>query len=422
MRRAIIAAFVCVGACSSGARAADITLTSELSQTAEFNSNYFLQTNPPGEITSPVSTIRVNGIARTPTDRFQAIADLSYQTYFGPGVDTFIVTPALNKGARVALDHTEKLTFYNFAAAWRQTQAAPLQLAQTGIATIGGFVTTAVIQGGLRHQLDLNNTLSWQNSFTSTTFTTSGSVPFTDLSTTGDWTHQLTSTTALIPSVQYEQLNYGGSSQTEIILWRYMLGVNFRPSTRFSLYAAAGALVASASQSGGVAQPNLVPTILVPSGPDNLSSVAPFQPSIFLPGAATTPSSSASAADWLANVRATYLVDSTTQFTVVAAQSVSPDSFGNIFKTDSVGVALSRQVNYSESLSFTADASRLTSIGTVTEFYTASATYDYHPIRDWNATVTYTFRQRHGSGFAAFGSANSHGILVAVRRNVTIIP
>jgi hypothetical protein len=155
------------------------------------------------------------------------------------------------------------------------------------------------------------------------------------------------------------------------MLWRYLLGVNFRPSTRFSLYVAAGALVASSRNSSAV-QPNLVPTILLPSGADNLSSVTAFQPAVFLPGAGTTSSTSGSAADWLANVRATYFLDSTTQFTVVAAQSVSPDSFGNIFKTDSVGVALSRQVNYSESLYFAADAVRLTSIGTVSEFYTAS--------------------------------------------------
>jgi len=206
------------------------------------------------------------------------------------------------------------------------------------------------------------------------------------------------------------------------MLWRYLLGVNFRPSTRFSLYVAAGALVASASRNSSAVQQNLVPTILLPSGADNLSSVTAFQPAVFLPGAGTTPSTSGSAADWLANVRATYFLDSTTQFTVVAAQSVSPDSFGNIFKTDSVGVALSRQVNYSESLYFAADASRLTSVGTVTEFYTASATYDYHPIRDWNATITYTFRQRYASGLNALGSTNSHGILVGVRRNVTIIP
>ena len=126
-----------------------------------------------------------------------------------------------------------------------------------------------------------------------------------------------------------------------------------------------------------------------------------------------------SAADWLANIRATYRFDSTTQVTLVAAQNVSPDSFGNIFKTDSVGVVLSRQVNYSTSLTFAADASRFTSIGTVNDFYTAAATYGYRFTREWDSAVSYTFRQRHSD---TAGSANSHGLFVLVRRDVTIIP
>jgi hypothetical protein len=351
-------------------------------------------------------------------------ADLSYQTYAGPGVADFIVAPALNKGAKVALEQTEKQTLYNLAASWRQQQAAPLQLAQTGIATIGGFITTTTLQGGLSHQLNASDTLNWQNSWTSTTFTTPGSVPFTDFSSTGDWTHQLSSTTAIIPSVNYEQLNYGGPSQTELKLWRFFLGVSYQYPGRFNLYAAVGALVASASsqQITNPNQLNPIPTILLPSGLDSLTGVAPFQPVVALPGAPVTSGVSASASDWLANLRATFFIDNTTQFILVAAQSVSPDSFGNIFKTDSVGVVLRKQVNYSTGLVFAADASRLASAGTVTDFYTTSATYNYQPLRDWNANVTYTFRQRYTSGINPFGSANSHGVFIGVRRDVTIIP
>jgi hypothetical protein len=422
VRKSLIAACICVGLYSSGARAADITLTSQLSQSAEFNSNYFLATNPPGEVTSPISTLRVNALALTPTTRFNGTADLSYQTYFGPGVDNFIVTPALNKGARVTLDHTEKLTTYNVRAAWSQQQAAPLQLAQIGVATIGGFITTEVIQGGLRHELTPRDVLSWQNSFTSTSFSTPTSVPFTDLSTTGDWTHRVSTTTSLIPSVQYEQLNYGGTSNVEIMLWRLMMGMSFQPSARFSFYAQAGALVATArqSQNANANLSNIVSPIALPSNPDVLTAAPAFQPAIFIPGGATVAQSgSASAVDWLANIRATYSFDSTTQVTLVAAQSVSPDSFGNIFKTDSVGVVLSRQVNYSTSLTFSADASRFTSIGTVQDFYTAAATYGYRFTREWDSAVSYTFRQRHSD---TAGSANSHGLFVLVRRDVTIIP
>ena len=130
----LIAAIICAGFYCSSARSADISLTTQLSQGAKFNSNYFLQTHPPGFNSRPISSLRVDRVARTPTSRLFGTADLSYQTYSGPGVADFLVTPALNKGARVRLEQTEQQTLYNLAASWRQQQAAPLQLAQTGVA------------------------------------------------------------------------------------------------------------------------------------------------------------------------------------------------------------------------------------------------------------------------------------------------
>jgi hypothetical protein len=419
VRKSLIAACICVGLYSSGARAADITLTSQLSQSAEFNSNYFLATNPPGEVTSPISTLRVNALARTPTTRFTGTADLNYQAYFGPGLDAFTINNTLNKAARVALDHTEKLTTYNFAASWSQQQAAPLQLAQIGVANIGGFITTTNVQGGARHALTLSDTLGWQNSFTSTSFSTPNSVSFSDLSTTGDWTHRFSTTTAMIPSVQYERLNYGGSGNLEIELWRLMMGLSFEPSARFSFFVQAGALLATARQNGSANIANVVSPFAAPSVQDPLTGEIAFQPTIFLPGTAVAQSTSASASDWLANMRATYRFNTTTQMTLVAAQSVSPDAFGNIFKTDSVGVSLRRQVNNSTSIAFSADASRFTSVGAVSDFYTAVTTYGYRFSPEWDSLISYTFRQRRSD---TGGSANSHGLFVLVRRDVTIIP
>jgi hypothetical protein len=420
VRKIIILALVYAGVGACSARAVDFNLTSQLIQTSDFNSNYFLQNNPPGAIIAPVSTLRVNSLARTPTMRFAATTDLSYRSYFGPGLDNFFINNALDKGARAELEKTDKLTTYNLAASVRQVQASPLQLAQIGVSTIAGFVNTAVVQGGLRHELTLRDTLNWQNSYTSTSFTTPTSVPFTAFSSIGDWTHHLTPTFAVIPSVQLEQLTYEGPAKAEIMLWRLMMGVRFEPSARLSFYGAAGALLATARQSANpnVPVPNVVPSILLPSGPD-VASLPAFQPAIFLPGAPAVQAGSASAADWLANLRVTYRFDPTTTLTWVAAQTVASDSFGNIFKTDSVGLLLQRQINYSAYVSLAADASRFTSIGTVSNFYTAAATYGYRFTREWDASLTYSFRQREAS---TFGKANSHSIFVLVRRDVTIIP
>ena len=150
VRKVLIAAIICAGLVLLVARSADISLTSQISQSAEFNSNYFLADQSAGP--NNVSNQHNQG-RRDRANSHQivclALRISAIKLISGPGVADFIVTPALNKGARVALEHTEKQTFYNFAASWRQQQAAPLQLAQTGIATIGGFITTTVLQGGI---------------------------------------------------------------------------------------------------------------------------------------------------------------------------------------------------------------------------------------------------------------------------------
>jgi hypothetical protein len=394
------------------------TLTSQLIQTADFNSNYLLRNNPPGELTAAVSTLRLDGIARTPTTRLQTTADLSYRSYFGPGTEAFTVIDSLDKIGRIRLDQTEKLTTYNVGASWSQIQAAPLQVLQTGVATISGFVNTTVVQGGLRHELTPSDTLNWQNSWTSVDFTSSGgSIPFTDLSTTGDWTHRLTPTTAVIPSVQFEDLNYQGPAKSEIMLWRLMIGIRSEPSVRLSFNAAVGALLATAQANASAVSSGttFLPSVFQPAGTTILPTGA-LQPVSILSGSGQ--SSSASASDWLANVRVTYNFDPTTALTVVAAQIVAPDSFGNIFKTDSVGFFLQRQVNYSTSLSLFGDANQLTGVGTQRKFYDLGATYGYRLTREWDTALTYTFRQRYDQT----GSANSHSIFVLARREVTIIP
>ena len=115
----------------------------------------------------------------------------------------------------------------------------------------------------------------------------------------------------------------------------------------------------------------------------------------------------------------TYNFDPTTLLTVTAAQTVGPDSFGNIFKSDSAGFVLSRQVNYSTNLSLAGSASYFTgAANTHSQFYQLAATYGYRLMRDLDTALTYTFRQTYNPT----GSANSHGVFVLVRRDFTIMP
>jgi hypothetical protein len=73
---------------SSGAYAVDWSLNSTLSETVEANNNPFLLALAAGTFSS-YSTIAANATARTPTSKFTFDGSVSYQKYWGAGVDGF---------------------------------------------------------------------------------------------------------------------------------------------------------------------------------------------------------------------------------------------------------------------------------------------------------------------------------------------
>src|SRR5205823_7511996 len=106
---------------------------------------------------------------------------------------------------------------------------------------------TTLGQAGVTHELTTRDTLSWQNNYTSTTFSATGQgIPFTDFSSTGNWTYRLNAQTAFIPSVQLEALSYEGAAKTEIRIWRLMAGIRQDVTESLSFTLSAGELFASA--------------------------------------------------------------------------------------------------------------------------------------------------------------------------------
>ena len=84
MKRTLLAVSVCLSV--SPALATDWALNSTLSQTVELNDNPFLRAVAAGTLSS-YSTILANATARTPTSKFSFDGNISYQKYWGPGVD-----------------------------------------------------------------------------------------------------------------------------------------------------------------------------------------------------------------------------------------------------------------------------------------------------------------------------------------------
>src|SRR5262249_15535832 len=129
--------------------------------------------------------------------------------------------------------------------------------------------------------------------------------------------------------------------------------------------------------------------------------------------------SSGSKADWIANILASYSLSSRDTVSLAAAQTITPDSLGIVRKFDNVGLVLGHRFDRYSGLALTTDYSHQPNLGAAaTDLYGAGITYDVHFLPEWSASVSYRFRQRVGFG----GDANSHGIFMSVRRDVTIIP
>src|SRR5262245_14133265 len=392
---------MCVGMSMSGAKAVDISLKSTLYQSFEGNSNYLMQTNPTGVTYTPVSTITVDAVARTPTMRFATTVDLSYQSYFGQGAETLL--PAFNRGFRGSAEKFDNMTTYKLEGSIRTTQAFHLQLAETGVATVGGETTTSWVEYGVRRQLSYWDLVAWTARATSIQFTAPNTVPSLDVTTTGTWTHRVNQLTELTPMVQFETIGYGNptnssnstnsisSGNTQFMIWRGTLGVHSQLTKRLTFDGAIGVADITLNQSGGGT----------------------------LPSGTTVLNSSGSAADWIGNMLVSYRITSRDTVSLAAAQTIGPDSLGVLRKFDNVGLVLSHRFDRHSGLTVTTDYSHQPLIaGGFTDLYSAGATYDFQFLQDWSTAVSYRFRQRIGVP----GDANSHAVFMSVNRDVTIIP
>ena len=386
MSKSPLLATVCLGISAWGALAADVTVKSQFIQTFAADSNYQMQPDPPGQTYLPVSTLVFDAVARTPTMRFAATADLSYRTYFGPGAENLL--PGLDRGILVRAEKTTELATFKLAAARRFQQTSQLQLAQTGVNTIGGDTITTWVEGIVTHQLNESDFLTWATRATSLEFTSPTGTPSQDLTTTGAWRHRLTPLTELTPSVQFESITYGNSTNSEVMIWRGLIGAESRLTKRLRFKGSVGVAHITLNQDGNPAAPN----------PAQLAS--------------------GSAADWLADVLLTYDLNSRNTFTFAAAQSVGPDVLGQIRKVDIVGLVLSHRLNNYSGLTFSTQASHQTSVGNVTDLYSASVAYGLRMTPEWFMDISYRLRQRTGGNTAP---ATSNAVFLTVRHDVTLL-
>jgi len=400
----------------SGAYAVDWSLNSTLSQTVELNDNPFLRALAAGTFSS-YSTIAANATARMPTSKFTFDGSVSYQKYWGAGVDGF-PSENLQGGANL---HYETYGKNNsdrqyLDAGWHRSSTAFALLGQLAIVTnTRGFLDTTTVGGGIDRSITALDTVSLSAHSTYTSYDPgTGGTPFIDTSTNGTWRHRVNSIASLTASSDAEFLHFDNVLNTDITILRENVGVDATLSPLLSFSGTAGVAYVQTERGS---------------------------PAFSLPSSTPNASSSGSIAGFITNAVLTYKMFPDTTLSLTGIRSISPSAVGSLVELTSIGAGLTRNVNSRQTLSFAADASRTTSSGTTSDFLSGSIIYNYLLTKEWTAQFSYRHLHRFatsGTGSAGFivdpitgiliplasgiGPADSNSIMMVVSRSVSILP
>jgi hypothetical protein len=417
VKKSTIAVLLGLSVIPSGAKAWDWSLNSTLSETVEANDNPFLRAVAGGALSS-YSNIIANAVARMPDAKFAFDGNVSYQKYWGPGVDG---APSENLGGGAHLLYqlngkTDGDREY-VEAGWHRQSSAFALLGQLGVVTNArGFIDTTNVGGGIDRSLTARDNVSLAVHSTYTSFDPgTGGTPFLDTLANATWRHRISPIATLIGSSDAEFEHFDNTLNTDIMILRETAGFDATFSPLLSLRGMAGVAYLQ-TERGSPA-----------------FSINP----------ATTPNASASGslADFIGNMVLTYKMFRDTTLTLNADQTIAPSTVGSLIKSTSAGAGLSYQVNSHQTLSFATSLSRTTSAGATSNFLSGSITYSYLLTKEWTAQLSY----RHLHEFANSGTTptgfivdplsgipipvlsgtgpiDSNSIMVVVTRSVSILP
>jgi hypothetical protein len=386
---------------ASSALAADVSIKGKLNETVEASDNYFLSNTPLGYTLKSLSAINLGVLAATPTTRYLLDSNFSYFKYGGPGAKDTSLTWGTPASEKFSIDHTDKLTKYNFATSWQRRDLATTALAQTGTASGRGTVDTYTVVGGVKRELTRLDSLSWTATGTTVSYSDPTQTPYVDFSTTASWTHRLTPTTTLIQSLHFDWFVDDDPANTQRLFWQPTTGLQSQLSKRLSFNGSVGMVFVNAYQSATT--PSLVSSVTPSNGTG-------FQPLI---GAAN---------GWVGNMGFNYKLFADTKVGLTATDSIIPTIFGQLQKVESIGLTLDYDINQFASLAFHTQFSHIktgetaTAGSTASDAFTASANYQYKLTRDWRTNLSYTYRQRHNQT----GLARSSTILFGLARDFTL--
>ena len=368
----------------------DWILKSRSNETVEASDNYYLASPSSGALWVSTSTLGLDAIGRTPTMRLEVNSSFNYRFYEGPGASG--LHNSLGTYNHFGVEKSDALTTYNIGASYRTQEVAAAQLTQTGVITGTGLVNTAVVDGGIKRQLSQTDTFGLSARMTSTTFTAPGSAPYTDVLTTTDWNHRVNRFLDLTTAAQYDRLDYDNIAKSQVMIARATQGIKAELTSRLTFKGTAGAAFVDATGNGAGNQ-------FVPS--------APFS---------VTQPTEGSSLDWIGDMNLAYKLSKIDDLSIFSTKTVGPTIIGQILAIDTFGATLHHGINELSSVALWSQYSVQAGPNGNVDLFATSATYNYRLTPEWQASISYTFRDLLTTG------AKASTFILSVTRDATIMP
>ena len=398
--RVFVAAFFLV-ASVSGAVAAKLSIKGNASEAVEASDNEFMTKSPSGATVKSTTNATLDFLAQTLTTNYFLHTNGSYYKYFGPGAADTQLTWGTPANALFKVDHTTKLTRYNFGASWSRSDVSQTQLAETGFSTGRGSSDTYNAFGSISRDLSRLDSITWSANASTVSFTDPTQTPYVDLSSTLAWYRTLSRTTSLTNSVYFDSYSQDDAAKTQRLFWQFKSGLKSELTPRLTFNGNVYLVFANTYQTNGVAQ------VIQPS-PTNTTA---FQPQVGAGHAV------------FGDVGLSYRATKSTTISLNAGQMISPTITGALQQSKSIGLSVNYAVNEFSNLSFFTKLSQsqtpaqIGASGTASDFLSAELSYSYRLTRDWRANMSYTFRQRNDDS----GTVRSNTVLLTLSRDFNLL-
>ena len=374
------------------ARAADWSMTSNLSQKVEVDDNFELDADSPGYAISPTSSVSVDITANAPTYTLDLGGGLSYREFTGPGAPTDPDPLSENANAEVEFRgprHSVGVggSFARKGATFNETIE---EFDELGVTTVDTDRQTVTVGGEVSVDINRTNAVKVSSNYRMVDFGDSNDalVPFTEADLKVAWTHDWSDSTEATLEASGKLFNADDTEDTESETLSISAGVNKDLNGRLSVSGSIGVNVIHSTETSVGARVSD-------------TSVGP----IFDVGLGYTLG--------------------VTDISLSLRQSVDASALGGLQERRAIKFNLNHRINRRETFglatNFTireAAASQTSAAGRDRTLLSVSPTYSVLLSRYWTFEVGYQFRFQRGDD----GTGISNRVFGTLSRNFVLLP